>query len=250
MGSLQFRSLRGIGFALVIGLTTCERCEPTLDQIVQRNAIAVGGKVAIERVSSIKIDLHVIAPDYEVDGTYWAARPGRMRIDIFSKGQRVFTEAFDGARAWQWKGEGDSVDESDTATAALRHGVELPGHLFGLHELRGRGHRLELTGQEIIDGSNYYALRVTLSDGYETTLYLDAKSWLITRRREVRPLHPDRDPTPATIETRMSDFRKVNGLYFPFASMDMDLNTSQVLERTVVRSIQLNPVIDADLFTK
>jgi hypothetical protein len=31
------------------------------------------------------------------------------------------------------------VDESETATGVLRHGVELPDKLFGLHEVRPRG---------------------------------------------------------------------------------------------------------------
>jgi hypothetical protein len=53
---------------------------------------------------------------------------------------------------------------------------------------------------------NDYLLQPTLGDGYVTTLYVDPNSWLITRRRDVRPLHVDVDPTPTTIEQRMSDF--------------------------------------------
>lgn len=83
------------------------------------------------------------------------------------------------------------------ATAALRHGVELPGHLFGLHELRPRGHRLELVGREKVEGINYHVLHVTLADGYNTTLYLDPNSWLITPRRATtapgRRSHSDDD---------------------------------------------------------
>src|SRR5205814_946231 len=81
----------------------------------------------------------------------------------------------------------------------------------GLHELKQRGHRLELVGRETIDGANYYVLRLTLSDGFTTSLYIDADSWLITRRRDVRPLHVDVDPTPTTNELRNSDFRWIAG---------------------------------------
>src|SRR4029434_1271011 len=112
---------------------------------------------------------------------------------------------------------------TEKATAALRHGVELPGKLFGLHELRKRGHRIELVGREKIDGINYYVLRLTLNDGYTTTLYVDPKTWLITRRRDVRPLHVDVDPTPTTIEQRSSDFRIIAGVQFAFASNETDL---------------------------
>ena len=116
-----------------------------------------------------------------------------------------------------------TIDESAKATAALRHGVELPGHLYGLHELRQRGHRIDLIGLEKIENINCYALQLTLDDGYVTTLYVDPKSWLITYRRDVRALHVDIDPTPTTIEQRMSDFRQVAGVWFPFANTETDL---------------------------
>ena len=102
--------------------------------------------------------------------------------------------------------------------------------------MRQRGHRIDLIGQEKIDGIDHYALRLTLDDGYVTTLYVDPKSWLITHRRDVRALHVDIDPTPTTIEQRMSDFRQVAGVWFPFANTETDLKTGKVLETTTIRT--------------
>jgi hypothetical protein len=197
------------------------------------------------------VDLHIVDPGFAVDGNYRAARPGKMRIDIRADGKHVYTEAFDGKRGWQWKGEGETTtDESDQATAALRHGIELPGHLFGLHEMQQRGHRVDLVGRERIDGTNYYAVRLTLIDGYTTTLYIDPTSWLIVRRRDVRPLHVDVNPTPTTIEQRMSDFRRISGVPFAFANSEIDLKTERVLETTTLRAITVNPTIDGAIFEK
>jgi hypothetical protein len=99
-----------------------------------------------------------------------------MRIDVNADGEHVFTEAFDGQKGCQWEGNGTAQKAAtEKATAALRHGVELPGKLFGLHELRSRSHRIELDGREKIDGINFYVLRLTLNDGYSSTLYVDPK---------------------------------------------------------------------------
>jgi hypothetical protein len=237
---------------LIVAVTAaCHRAPPTIDELIARNTEAMGGEKAVEAVRSIAVDLHIVDPGFAVDGAYRAARPGRMRIDVNVEGKHVFTEAFDGERGWQWKGEGTTtVEESAKATAALKHGVELPGHLFGLHELRGRGHRVDLAGREKIEGINYYAVRITLNDGYVTTLYLDPKSWLITRRRDVRPLHVDIDPTPTTIEQRMTDFRQVDGVWFSFANTETDLHTGKLLETTTVRTIDLNPPVAEEIFRK
>ena len=174
-----------------------------------------------------------------------------MRIDVKAGGEHVFTEAFDGQKGWQWEGKGSAQKgATEKATAALRHGVELPGKLFGLHELKARCHRIELGERENIDGIQYYVLRLTLNDGYSTTLYVDPKTWLITRRRDVRPLHVDVDPTPTTIEQRSSDFRTKSGVQFAFASSETDLRSGKVLETTVVRSVKINPPLVPSIFEK
>ena len=246
------RCLSSLGvFPVALVLASCGRAPDTVDEVVERNTRAMGGRQAIEAVHSVAIDLHIVDPGFAVDGSYRAARPGKMRIDVKAEGKHVFTEAFDGRRGWQWKGEGTAtIEASAKATAALRHGVELPGHLYGLHELRQRGHRIDLIGREKINGVDYYALRLTLDDGYVTTLYVDPKSWLITHRRDVRALHVDIDPTPTTIEQRMSDFRQVAGVWFAFANTETDLKTGKVLETTTIRTITVNPSLDEAIFEK
>ena len=235
----------------LLALTMLAACHPTtesLESIVAKNSEATGGAAAIESVQSIQFKLHITDPGFEVDGEYRAMRPGRMRIDVAAGGKQVFTEAFNGRRAWQWKGKGEIVEESAQATAALKHGVELPGKVFGLHELPAHGYELSLLPSETIGGTNYRVIQVTTSDGYKTSLYIDPNTWLITRKREFRPLHVDIDPRPSTIETLFSDFREVNGVKFAFASTETDLQTGKLLETTRVNEIVINPKIDPTIF--
>src|SRR4051812_35825132 len=115
-------------FFLVAALAGCNRGALTLDQVIERNAQAVGGRAAIEAIQSIEVSLHISDPGFEADGVYYAARPGKMRVDVSVAGKHVFTEAFDGLRGWEWNGK-ESKPASAKATAALHHGVELPGKL-------------------------------------------------------------------------------------------------------------------------
>ena len=243
--------------ALLVSLTTvlaagCHKSSDSLslDEIIERNTDAMGGRGAIEAVQSIQIDLHIKDPSFEVDGTYYATRPGKMRIDVSAEGKHVFTEAFDGQNGWQWEGKGEQKPATEKGAAALRHGVELPGKLFGLHELKARGHAMKSIGREQIDGVNYYVLQLILNDGYAVSLYVDTNSWLVTRRRDIRPLHVDVDPTPMTIEQVSSDFRDVNGVKFPFATTEMDLNTGKLLESTVTKSVKVNQTLSPTLFDR
>jgi hypothetical protein len=182
LGVVVYRMTRARN-ALLLSLSTilisgCSKSSDSLslEEIVERNTDAMGGRAAIEAVQSVQIDLHIKDPSFEVDGTYYAARPGKMRIDVGAEGKHVFTEAFDGHSGWQWEGKGEQNPATEKGTAALRHGVELPGKLFGLHELKGRGHKMKSIGREQIDGVNYYALQLILNDGYTVSLYVDPNS--------------------------------------------------------------------------
>ncbi len=241
-----------LGFLSTIVVAGCHKWSGSrsLDEIIEHNTEAMGGRAAIEAVQSIQIDVHIKDPPFEVDGTYYAARPGKMRIDVSAEGKHVFTEAFDSLNGWQWEGKGDQKPATEKATAALRHGVELPGKLFGLHELKARGHKMKLNGREQIDGVNYYAIELILNDGYTVLLYVDPNSWLVTRRRDVRPLHVDVDPTPTTIEQVSSNFRDVSGVKFPIATSETDLKTGKVLESTTTKSVKINPPLPPTLFDK
>ena len=109
---------------------------------------------------------------------------------------------------------------------------------------------MKSTGRERIEGINYYALQLILNDGYDVSLYVDPNSWLVTRRRDVRPLHVDVDPRPTTIEQVSSDFHDVDGVKFSFATAETDLNTGKLLESTITKNVKINPTLPPALFDK
>ncbi len=221
----------------------------SLADVLRRHSQAMGGRKAIERVRSVEIDLHIVGQGFEVDGRYRADRQGRMRIDVLDGGQRVFTEAYDGREAWQQGETGSQAQvQGPAGAAALRHGIEW--NLFGLHELAARGHKLELLPCRSLDGVEYYVVRVVLSDGFASERYIDPASWLVTRVRETRALHPDVDPKPVTLETRISDFRRVGGVLRGFRSEQSDVDSGKLLETVTLKDVQVNRSFAAPLFQR
>lgn len=218
--------------------------DESLDGLVAANTAARGGPAAIEAVHSLQIDVRIVEPSFAVDAIYRAARDGSMRVDVYDgNGRRVYTEVLEGGRAWS-QAAGDDAPVKATGsegTAALRHGVESPLKLCGLHELTRRGHRLDLRGREVVDGVDYFVLRAVFDDGYETLYYLHPVTALIDRERQYRALHVDADPHPHWIETRYEDYRPVAGVLFPFRQVESRLDTGEVLATTTTRGILVNP---------
>jgi hypothetical protein len=170
-----------------------------------------------------------------------------MRIDIFADGRRVYTEAFDGQRGWDLGAEGTAATV-DPHSAALWHGTQFPGTIFGLEDLEANGHRLEYSGRERLGGIDYYVLRITLSDGFVTYRYVNPTTWLIERGRDFRAFHPALDAHEAWIETLYSDYRRVDGVLRPFVSTNTDLGTGAWQATNTVEAIKVNPPFDAEIF--
>jgi hypothetical protein len=110
------------------------------------------------------------------------------------------------------------------------------------------GHRLDDAGMEEVAGIRYHVVVLTLDDGFETRYYIHPESFLITRARVRKALHPDIDPTPTTIETVWSDFRQIAGVAFAFEASDTDLATGKLLQTSTLLEVAANRPVDDRLF--
>ncbi len=220
--------------ALVTALAISCAPKPSdpLAAIIAQHTEARGGAAAIEAVRNVRTKVEIVEPTFQVTGDYRATE-GRMRIDVYADGRRVFSEGVDASGAWQQPGADAPIsDASEAGKAALLHGIE--SNLFGLHQLAERGNRLSLEDGEVLDGVAFRVIKVTMADGFETYLYINPQTSMIERRRDVRALHPDADPATKLIENQYSDFRKSCGVMNSFASRQVDVRTGEELQTTRV----------------
>jgi outer membrane lipoprotein-sorting protein len=237
--------------AAALVLASCVRTSKPigLDEIVANNQAAESGHANTANIRSIRIDLSMQDSGSSFDAVYTATRDGRMRIDIIAGGTRVYTEAYDGHEGWDY-GKDGSVPVVDPYAAALWHGTQFPGQIFGLHDLAANGHSLEYTGRETIEGIDYYVLKITLSDGFVTYRYINPRTWMIERGRDFRAFHPAIDDKKTWIETVWSDYRPVDGVMRAFLSVNTDLTSGKVQATNRVTSIKINPDVDASIFVR
>jgi hypothetical protein len=233
----------------LLPLAACAaRREVTRDDVIDRNTKAMGGAAAIEAIRAIEVELSIVEQGTELEAIYRADRQGRMRIDVSHQGRRVYTEAFDGRRAWQMGENGVVRPQTKAGEAALWHGTQFPGQLLGLHELERQGHRVELVGRERRDALDYHVLKLTLSDAFETFRLVNPSTWLIDWGRDFRALHPDVDPGRKWLETRWFDYRPAAGTLRAFRSEQVDAATGAVLQKTELKRVGINPELPPGLF--
>ena len=211
-----------------------------LQQIVAMNSNALGGEEALDSVTTMVKRSRIGEGEYRDIAVFATDRLGRMRVDIFADGQRVFAESYDGSKAYQWNPEDGQSAASERGTVALSHAPQLPNHLFRLKDVAANGHSLELVEQQRIDDTEYSVLKLTLSDGFQNFLWVDLDSGFVTRARNTRALHVDIDDEEKVIESRMSDFRRVGGIMHPHSVVEVDLKTGDTLVEVTLLSMDLN----------
>lgn len=218
----------------------------TIDDVTR----AAGGLAAAQAIPALAYRMRIKEATFEVDGVYLVDRKGRMRIDLYRDGKRVFTECHDGTRAWEMDGDGKVADTSPDGTAALWHGTQYPGQILALAELPAHGHRVETTGHERIDGVDYTVLKLTMRDGFETYRFVNAGTRRIERSRDTRAPHPDVDAKKARLDTAWSDFRKVDGVLRPFVETQTNLDTGKWNQTVTVQAIRKLPALPDALFVR
>jgi hypothetical protein len=190
----------------------------------------------------------IVEGDYRDIAVFATDRKGRMRIDIFADCERVFAESYDGEKAYQWSPKDGQSAASERGTIALSHTPQLPNHIFRLKDLVANGHSLKLLGHEVVEGAEYSVLKLTLSDGFENYLWVDAETGFVTRVRNRRALHVDMDSAERVIESRISDFRRVGNIVHPHSVVEVDLRTGETLVVVDLLSVELNEDLPENYF--
>jgi tetratricopeptide repeat protein len=182
--------------------------DSTLAEIASRYIAARGGMEAIRSVRSI-----IYHGPERPDG-----RPGRWmakaRPYYFVVGdprtERSFAEGFDGASWEYYRDPGLVLRTSDAPSAASRHTAYFDDPLVYFGE---PGWAFELRGTETIGDQPAYWIRATYPDGHERDVFVDRETWLVIANRVVAPIHAFGEAVAT--ETRISDYRDVNGALFP-----------------------------------
>jgi hypothetical protein len=221
----------------------------SLAGVIAKNTAALGGELALDAVDTMVKRSLIVEGDFRDIAVFATDRLGRMRIDIFADGERVFAESFDGQAGHQWSPKDGQSAASERGTIALSHTPQLPNHIFRLKDMAANGHHVEHLGRESIATTDYDVLKLTLSDGFENFLWVESSTGLVTRVRNKRALHVDIDDEEKTIETRISEFRRVGEIVHPHRVIEVDLKTDETLVQITLEALEINKRLSEEYFS-
>lgn len=231
--SLQVRLHRALAVALLCTIPRAAPAQSALELagLLDSNAVAMGGRERLDTLHS------VVTLRTETSLTSLKL-PDFVLIEGYdSLGAVTYAEGYDGRQAWEQTRQ-DSARRPVTGRAevALRRVPQWPGNIAPLYRVGEFGDSLALEGVDSLDGDRYYRVRLTLRDGFERWYFVNATTYRIDRARDVRELHAN-DGDTRVIETLFTDYRPVEGYWFPFTVIERDLQTGKTLSARTMLGI-------------
>ena len=222
----------------------------TLDEIIAKNLASRGGADKLRSLDTVKITGTIVAKmpgapgtearQLELPMTTWAKRPNKMRRDQ-KYPDRTVSVGFDGTAVWMLDTTiGKAQRMTGPEAEATRDDASFDPLFLSYEE---RGHKIELVGNEKLNGVDVHHLRVTKKNGQVEHHYLRVDTGL--EFRTVTTI--DQGGPPLELRTDLSDYRTVDGMQVAFG-MQQFRNGEQVLE-VKLASVEFNVPIDDAIFS-
>ncbi len=215
--------------------------EPTVDQILDKYIQAIGGRQAIEKISSrvTKGTFEVSTMGLKGDLEIYAKAPNKMLTIQNIAGVGLIVDGYDGKIAWSQNPMMGLREKSGAELAAVVRSSDILAPI----KTRTAYSKLELKGKEKIGNRETYVILATPAEGAVVKMYFDTETGLIARTSSEFETPQGSIPIDTTVE----DYRDVDGVKMPFISRQETPMGSAVIKLTEVKH---NVAIDDVKFNK
>lgn len=219
----------------------------TVEEIVANNLEAKGGEEAWKALETGKMTGTMrmgggAAGAMEMPFSVEFKKPHRIRLEFTMQGMTAI-QAFDGEVGWAilpFLGKTEAEEMAEDQVKQLKDQADFEGTLVDYKE---KGHTVELIGQEEVDGTPAYKLKVTRADGDVDYLYLDEEYFVEFKMEATREVQGNE----VTVSTVLGDYKEVDGLLFAH-SMEMAFGGGEAQQVITIEKIELGIDIPEERF--
>lgn len=214
---------------------------PTVDAVLDKFVKAVGGKEAIEKITSrsMKGTFDVEAMSISAPLEMFAKAPNKnaMKIDVPNFG--VVNRVFNGATGWDSNPMTGLRELSGVELAQMKRGSDF------YQELNFKKHytKMEVKGKEKVGSYETYVIEATPAEGSPEKLYFDVNTGLLVRQDG----ESESPQGKVQIETYVDDYKVVDGVKIAHTVKQVNPQMTWVMKITEVKN---NVEIDEAKFSK
>jgi len=234
------KALAGLALAALLAAPAAAQ---TADDIVAKYIKAQGGMEKIKSLNSTRMTgKMVMGQGMEAPFVMMQKRPKQSRIEFTFQGM-TGVQAYDGKNGWQmmpFMGKKEPEALPAEQVKLMDEQSDIDGQLV---DYKAKGNKVELLGKEQVEGADAYKLKITLKDGQERIVYLDADSYLEVKTEAKRTVRGSEVET----ESYLSDYKDESGHMMPH-TIESGVKGSPQRQKLVIEKIECNPTLPDSLF--
>ena len=216
----------------------------TADEIIQKYSKSVGGLAAFKAVKTIKMIGTVTTQGMDLPLTIQIINGRAVKNEVDAMGQKVINSYKDG-KGWKinpFAGAPTATDMTNDELIDFKTQTMLATNLM---DHKARGHKVELLGQEDVEGIKTHKIKLTNKDDNKAyTYYINTADNMLIKSVGSRNLQGQE----VDIETFYSNVKEFNGL--KFALTRSQKISGQVFQEININKVELNVAIDEKIFDK
>jgi hypothetical protein len=227
------------GITLLAGVTLQAQ---SVDDIISKHIEAIGGKEKIGGLKSIYKEESIQVMGNEAPSTTYILDGKGFKSEVDFGGQKI-VQCFSENGSWGLNPmAGQSAPEAYPAEVAKmsKGQYDIVGALYNYS---AKGNKVELLGNEDVNGVSCYKIKVVSPENVETIYFIDSKSYYGVKR--ISKINMQGQEAEAGIT--FSDFRKTDyGYVMPYAT---EIALPQGFNVTsVTKKVEINKPIDVKIF--
>jgi len=216
----------------------------TADDVIQKYSKAMGELAAFNAIKTMKTTGTITTQGVDLTLTSQIINGKAVRSDVQAMGQSVINSYKDG-KGWKINPFAGVTTITDMTPEELIDFKSQSMIANQLMDYKARGHKVELQGQEDVEGVKTYKIKLTNKDDNKvTTYFISVTDNTIVKSVSTRQLQGQ----DIEIETFYSDIKDFNGLKFPMVRTQK--MQGQVFQEIKIATIEFNVPIDEKIFDK
>lgn len=214
----------------------------SLDDVLKEH-FAATGQDNLLKVNSQKVTGLMIQSGIEIPFIQYSKRPGKVRLEATFQGLTLI-QTFNGTEGWMinpFAGVTTPQPMTEDQLRSIRYQADTDGMLWNWKD---KGYQVTLEGQEDMEGTSCYKIKLVTEPGDIFTFYVDADSYVMLRQNTKMMVMGNESEN----DTYFSNYMMVDGITMP-GKVESKMNGQLVMTLTFDK-VEFNPELDDALFEK
>ena len=213
----------------------------TADELIEKNVKARGGE-KMKAMKSVRMTGNMKMGPIEAPFTISKVRPEKVRVEFTVQGMTGM-QVYDGTTGWAvmpFMGKKDPEKLAGDQLDSIKEEADFDGPMV---DYKAKGNKVESLGKVDLEGTPAYKLKVTLKNGNDQTVYLDADNYLEIKTEGKQKVQGQEVESDTTI----GNYKEVDGVLFA-TQIENHIKGREGAQTFTIDKIEVNPTIDVASF--